>query len=144
MENHELGPGTRFEFSQAHLFFWHKVESVYYILNKLVELYKEGHSEGEALESMTMKAMEVISLFDNPVCDGGSWHMFANLVEKFGVMPKGCYPDSFSTKRSRNMNELLESKVKEFCCELLLAMAENKSDGQVQELIKKQTQTIFK
>ena len=34
-----------------------------------------------------------------------------NLVEKYGVMPKKCFPETYSSENSLRMNRLLKSKV---------------------------------
>ena len=50
-------------------------------------------------------------LLNNPTCDGGQWDMVVNLVEKYGVMPKKCFPETYSSENSLRMNRLLKSKV---------------------------------
>ena len=51
-------------------------------------------------------------LLNNPTCDGGQWDMVVNLVEKYGVMPKKCFPETYSSENSLRMNRLLKSKVR--------------------------------
>ena len=125
-----------FEFSEGYLFFWNKIECSHSTLNKLVEIYK-GDEEGPESE-------KVMHILDDPVCDGGNWYMFAYLVEKYGVMPIECFPDTSSTMDSKQMNELLNSKMREFAHELFEAVMQEKSQAQIDEMIKKQTQIIFK
>ncbi len=50
-------------------------------------------------------------LLSNPTCDGGQWDMVANIIKKHGVIPKKCFPESYSCESSRRMNQLLKSKV---------------------------------
>ena len=38
--------------------------------------------------------------------------MVVNLVEKYGVMPKKCFPETYSSENSLRMNRLLKSKVR--------------------------------
>ena len=49
--------------------------------------------------------------WQSPVCDGGQWDMLLNLINKYGVMPKKCFPDAHSSKSSGVMNTILASKV---------------------------------
>lgn len=44
-----------FEFSQAHLFYWDKIERSYYFLNKIVELTKRGEEPDSRLMSYLLK-----------------------------------------------------------------------------------------
>lgn len=37
--------------------------------------------------------------------------MLVNLVNRYGVMPKKCFPESFSSESSGRMNSILKSKV---------------------------------
>ena len=37
--------------------------------------------------------------------------MLVNLITRYGVMPKKCFPDSFSSESSFRMNSILKSKV---------------------------------
>lgn len=37
--------------------------------------------------------------------------MLVNLVTRYGVMPKKCFPESFSCESSSRMNSILKSKV---------------------------------
>lgn len=39
--------------------------------------------------------------------------MIVNLVNKYGVIPKKCFPESFSSRRSLHMNALIKTKVRQ-------------------------------
>ena len=43
--------------------------------------------------------------------DGGQWDMLVGLVEKHGVMPQDCFPDTWSAQTSRKLGVLLDTKV---------------------------------
>ncbi|XP_060612683.2 bleomycin hydrolase [Anolis sagrei] len=94
-----------FEFSQAHLFFWDKVERCYYFLDAYVKTAKN-----EPVDSRLVQF-----LLANPCSDGGQWDMLVNLIEKHGVVPKKLFPESFTTEASRRMNEILNYKMREYC-----------------------------
>ena len=43
--------------------------------------------------------------------DGGQWDMLVGLVEKYGVMPQSCFPDTWNSESSRRLGQLMNSKV---------------------------------
>ena len=81
-----------------------QVERCNYFLNAVVEVARR-----EPRETPDGRLMSF--LLNNPTCDGGQWDMVVNLVEKYGVMPKKCFPETYSSENSLRMNRLLKSKV---------------------------------
>ena len=51
-------------------------------------------------------------LLSEPIQDGGQWDMFANLIEKYGVLPQSVMPESFQSSQSRMMNRFLTRKLR--------------------------------
>jgi len=47
------------------------------------------------------------------VSDGGQWNMIVSLVEKYGLVPKSVFPESANGEASRDMNQVLRSKLRE-------------------------------
>ena len=47
-------------------------------------------------------------LLDDPTCDGGQWDMVANLVNKYGLVPKCVYQESHHSSSSRELNAILK------------------------------------
>ncbi|XP_072254241.1 bleomycin hydrolase-like [Pyxicephalus adspersus] len=92
-----------FEFSQSYLFFWDKVERCNYFLNAFVET---AHLN-EPVDGRLMQF-----LLSNPTNDGGQWDMLVNLIEKYGVIPKKCFPESHTSEATRRMNDILNHKVR--------------------------------
>ena len=90
------------EFSQQYLFFWDKIERCYFFINTFEELARKGEKPDSRL---------MMFLLSNPMEDGGQWGMLVNLVEKYGVMPKAVWPDTVSAVKSRQMNQILNTKV---------------------------------
>lgn len=126
-----------FEFSQAYLFFWDKIERCNYFLNTIVSVARRDPSErvGGRLVSF---------LLTNPTCDGGQWDMVVNLIEKHGVMPKKDFPETHSSEASRRMNGILKSKLREYCHVLFTLLDEKTSEEQLQAKISEQMEEIYK
>jgi len=126
-----------FEFSQGYLFFWDKVERSNYFLNTIADSYCREPKEdvGGRLVSF---------LLGNPICDGGQWDMVVNLIEKHGVMPKKCYPETWSCESSMRMNSILKSKLREFAHDIHKHIDAGNDKASVKELIREQMNTIFR
>ncbi|KAJ1335896.1 bleomycin hydrolase [Microdochium nivale] len=96
-----------FELSQAHLFFWDKLEKANYFLENIVG------TAGEDLEGRLVQR-----LLQDPVSDGGQWDMVYNLVDKYGLVPQALYPDSYSAMNSSSLNYVVVAKLREFAVTL--------------------------
>ena len=74
------------ELSQSYSLFWDKLEKTNYFLESIIETADEP-----------LDGRLVHHLLTDPLCDGGQWDMFANIVEKYGVVPKDAMPESASS-----------------------------------------------
>ena len=93
-----------FELSQSYLFFWDKLEKANYFLESVIETAKQPD------DSRLVKY-----IFDGGFLfqDGGQWHMFTNLVEKYGLVPQSVYPDNEACLNSRDFNQIMKMKLRE-------------------------------
>ena len=58
-----------------------------------------------------------------PVPDGGWWDMAVALIEKYGVVPKQCMPDTANACATSDMNDMLFRKMRRDAIELREAIA---------------------
>lgn len=123
-----------FEFSQAHFFYWDKIERSYYFLNNVVETAKRGESVEGRLVSF---------ILGDPIGDGGQWDMIVNIINKHGVMPKKCFPESFSSESSARMNAILKSKLREYAKVLRDLMSAGAPSADVQAKVDEQMAEIY-
>ncbi|CAG9803242.1 unnamed protein product [Chironomus riparius] len=123
-----------FEFSQAYFFYWDKIERSYYFLNNIVETAKRGEKVDGRLVSF---------LHGDPIGDGGQWDMIVNIINKHGVMPKKCFPESFSSENSARMNAILKSKLREFSKVLRDLITAGASNDVVQKKVDEQMLDIY-
>lgn len=90
---------TKFEFSEAYLFFYDKLERSNVFLEGVWNLRDRD------LDDRYMKVLT------SPEChtvqDGGYWIYFKNLVMKYGLVPKSVYQDGVSCFSSESMNKTL-------------------------------------
>ncbi len=83
-----------FELSQSWLAFWDKFERVNYYIESVID------TAGEAYNSRL-----VDNIVGTGVHDGGQWDMFVNIVKKYGVLPKVCYPETQQSSNTGNVNK---------------------------------------
>lgn len=112
------------ELSQNYLFFWDKVERSYYNLHVYLDCALAG-------EDPTGRLIQ--HLLKSPFEDGGQWDMIVNLVEKYGVLPKSCWTETWSCENSLVMNALLETKLREFCAEIYGLVRTGKSEKEIRD-----------
>lgn len=90
------------ELSQNYPLFWDKLEKANYFLESIIE------TVGEPLDGRL-----VAHLLSSPMQDGGQWDMFANLIKKYGVVPKETMPESSASSATREMDKYLTLKLRE-------------------------------
>lgn len=78
-----------FELSQSYLAFWDKFERCNYFLESILET--------AALPTGDRTVMHILS---TGVHDGGQWDMFANIVRKYGVVPKDVYDETYQSSNT--------------------------------------------
>lgn len=124
-----------FEFSQSHLFYWDKIERSNYFLHNIVQT---------AIRGEKLDGRLVCHLLNDPINDGGQWDMLVNLVQKYGVMPKKWFPETFCSGKTIRLNAILKSKLREFGKELRLMVEQSKSGEAIKARINDQMQQIYK
>ena len=87
----------KFEFSQAHIHFWDKLERANHFLEAILE------TSDRPVDDRTIHF-----LLNDPIGDGGQWNMATNLIRKHGLVPMSAYPESHSSSNTRSMNTVLK------------------------------------
>ncbi|KAK0079888.1 hypothetical protein PV326_008480, partial [Microctonus aethiopoides] len=124
-----------FEFSQPYLFFWDKIERCNFFLHNIVKTAKLGEKVEDRLVSFLLR---------DPINDGGQWDMICNLINRYGLVPKTCFPESWTTECTTRMNFLLTSKLREFAKILRTIVEENGSDDKIEKTILEQMTVIYR
>lgn len=97
----------KFEFSQNYFIFWDKMEKSNYFLENIIKTAEEPRD-----------SRLIMHLLSDPVQDGGQWHMFTNLIEKYGVVPQSEMPESYQSSQSMRMNRMITRKLRGFAKDL--------------------------
>ena len=91
-----------FEFSQNYLTFWDKLERANYLLEAFIETADRDLGD-----------RTVAFLLESAAGDGGQWNMFAALVAKHGLVPKGYMPETQSSSNTARMNSVLRYQLRQ-------------------------------
>ncbi|MCH7762253.1 MAG: C1 family peptidase [Candidatus Marinimicrobia bacterium] len=97
----------KFEFSQNYFIFWDKMEKSNYFFESIIKTADEPRD-----------SRLIMHLLSDPVQDGGQWHMFTNLIEKYGVVPQSEMPESYQSSQSMRMNRMITRKLRGFAKDL--------------------------
>ncbi len=110
-----------FELSQSYPLFYDKLEKSNYFLESILKTLDEP-TNGRL----------IAYLLQSPVGDGGQWDMFANLVRKYGVVPKDAMPESVNSSSTRDMCSVLTEKLRTYACQLRTAHVNGASMEELQ------------
>ena len=75
---------------------------MHYLLQAFIDTARKGEAvDGRLVQHLLM----------NPAEDGGQWHMLVNVIEKYGLVPKKVFPDTWNSENSRRINLMINTKV---------------------------------
>jgi len=101
-----------FEFSQAYLHFYDKLEKANWLLTSMIELADKPLDD-----------RLVARLLSDTMGDGGQWDMFVSLIDKYGVVPQYAMPETESSSNTKAMNGTLEALLRRGTRDLRAAIA---------------------
>ena len=91
----------KFELSQSYLAFYDKFERANYFLESMMET-----------SDLPTDDRTVSFILSTGVHDGGQWDMFANIVRKYGIVPKDVYDETYQSSHTRRLNYVLNRYLK--------------------------------
>ncbi len=98
---------SSFEFSQSYLFFYDKLEKSNFFLHNILQT-----------KNLPYDNEYVRFLLKEPVSDGGQWCMLVDLVEKYGIIPQSCMKDSYHSKNSSELEDLLNDLLRQYALKI--------------------------
>ena len=108
----------QFELSQSYLAFWDKFERANYFLDSIVKT-----------ANLPADDRTVSFILKTGVHDGGQWDMFANIVRKYGIVPKEVFDETYQSCHTNLMNHYLNRNLK-ICAVKLRAMVREGASGE--------------
>jgi len=105
-----------FEFSETYLFFYDKLEKS----NNYIQWFIENPDK-----DTNDRIFEHI--LEYHMGDGGYWNYFANLVEKYGLIPKSAMNETWQSGDSEDMNHIIEEQLRN-CVQYIYKSRMSKED----------------
>lgn len=121
------------ELSQSYPLFYDKLEKTNYFLDSIIKTVNEPLEERLVSHILT-----------DPLCDGGQWDMFVNLVKKYGVVPKDAMPESISSSSTRELDRYLTLKLREFANTIRSNHESGKSIDELYDMKEEMLNTIYR
>ena len=50
--------------------------------------------------------------------DGGQWDLFVNVVNKYGLVPKSAFPETFQSSNTAEIDKLLNKYIRKFAYDI--------------------------
>lgn len=108
------------ELSQGYLFFWDQLEKSNLFLQGVIDNASKPIDDNR-----------VQFFFKNPINDGGTFCGVADLVDKYGLVPKEIMPETFSSDNTSKATSLIKSKLREYGLVLRDMVASGKKSSAV-------------
>ncbi|MEA4134534.1 C1 family peptidase [Mycoplasma sp. 2704] len=113
---------SSFEFSQNYFAFYDKIEKANTFLNYAIQTV-----------NLPLENREVYHLINrNVASDGGYWEYFANLLKKYGAVPKSIMPETFHSGNTTDMNEQIDKHLKNGMKKIRVLVAQGADEVQIQ------------
>lgn len=121
------------EFSQSYGFFWDQLEKSNLFLQGIIDT-----------ADRPMDDRMVEHLFKNPLSDGGQFTGVMDIVMKYGVVPKGVMPETFSSENTAQMANFIKLKLREFGLQLRDQAAKGAKAKQLEQSKTEMLGTIYR
>lgn len=107
-----------FELSQNYVAFYDKLEKANWFMECILsELDAPLASEKNRF------------ILENAVGDGGQWNMLVSLIKKYGIVPKSAMGETWQSSHTRNMNGLLNKRLRKFALDVHKAHEEGNDEA---------------
>ena len=121
------------EFSQVYSFFWDQLEKSNLFLQGVIE------TAGKPMNDQTVEW-----LFKHPLSDGGTFTGVADIVSKYGLVPKEAMPETYSSEHTSYMSSLIGLKLKEFGLELREMAAKGEKAATIESRKEEMLSTVYR
>jgi bleomycin hydrolase len=98
---------VNFEFSESYLYLFHLLEQTNFFLERMMEY--AGRPLNDRVISMWL---------EEPITDGGDWSVAINLIEKYGLVPKLVFPETYTSSNTGAVTGILTDLLRGAACQI--------------------------
>jgi len=121
-----------FMFSHCYSFFYDQLEKSNLFLQAIIDTRK-----------LSLDSQEVTWLMKNPVSDGGTYTGVADLVTKYGVVPKDVQPETYVSNSTSEFNGHLKRKLREIAINIREKAEAGASEKQLEAYKVEQLKDVY-
>lgn len=121
------------EFSHDYLFFYDQLEKANLMLQGVIDCARKP-----------MEDERVRFFFQHPLSDGGTFCGVSDLADKYGLVPSGVQPETFSAENTSRMAALVSSKLREYGLELRKMVADGKKPAAIKSRKTEMLATVYR
>lgn len=96
-----------FEVSQNYVAFYDKLEKCNYFMKKVIEL-RHANKDDRTYSHILEKGIE----------DGGQWDMFVSIINKYGIVPKDSFEETYQSSNTKEVINLLNKYLRKFAFDI--------------------------
>lgn len=119
-----------FELSQNYVAFYDKLEKCNYFISSVLNL-KDVDIDDRTLSYILSNGIE----------DGGQWDMFVNVVNKYGIVPKNAFPETFQSSNTMRIDSILNRYLRKFTMKVRKVKDSNQ---EIEEIYNNAIKDIYK
>ena len=123
---------SNFMFSHTYLFFYDQLEKSNLFLQSIIDT-----------REMPLESQQVQWLLSNPISDGGTYTGVADLVIKYGLVPKTIMPETYVSNNTSEFNGHLKRKLREIAINLREKSESGSSVTELESYKVEQLKTIY-
>ena len=113
-----------FRFSVPYLYFYDKLERANFFLERIL-IDKGRNADGQIDRAR----------FYSPAGEGGQWYQMVDLIEKYGLVPEACMPETYHSENSQQFCSVLNKIIRHGAVQLIHEM-DNGADEKRLAIIK--------
>ena len=121
-----------FELSEDYIYFYDQLEKSNKFLNRAMKMIDEP-----------LDSPKVIGMLRNPIMDNGQWFTCADVLDKYGIVPKAFMPDAQVSGDTRYVTRLLAAKLRLAVRNMRNARTEGADEDRLYEIKEKELADIY-
>lgn len=115
---------SQFEISQNYISYYDKLEKFNYYMEHVIDLAFKGEKKDGRKMAFLLSG----------VGDGGQWDMYADLVKKYGIVPKAAFSETSQSNETRMSTLLGNSALRQFAAEVYKGLGKGAKKDELEAL----------